>query len=181
MPAACWSRPRGQRREPRDHCGHASCGSAAGAASMWRRWLLTRKLAVLIWHLLHKGESYLWARPALHAKKMRELELKVGHKGARRQRGTAHAYNLKSHRAQERRWVEQAEGLTHSLWQAGAAVVRDLERCARALERRSDDKGCVARFVPQALLFATEAPVRERRVHQLTRPTDWIERCGAYN
>ena len=27
-----------------------------------------RKLAVLIWHLLGKGESYLWARPALHAK-----------------------------------------------------------------------------------------------------------------
>jgi transposase len=28
-----------------------------------------RKLAILIWHLLTKGESYLWARPALHAKK----------------------------------------------------------------------------------------------------------------
>ena len=25
-----------------------------------------RKLAVLIWHLLSKGESYVWARPALH-------------------------------------------------------------------------------------------------------------------
>jgi transposase len=68
-----------------------------------------RKLAVLIWHLLHKGESYLWARPALHAKKMRELELKAGHPAARGQKGAAHAYNLKSHRDQERRWVEQAE------------------------------------------------------------------------
>ncbi len=68
-----------------------------------------RKLAVLIWHLLHKGESYLWARPALYAKKMRELELRAGHPAARGQKGAAHAYNLKSHRDQERRWVEQAE------------------------------------------------------------------------
>jgi transposase len=68
-----------------------------------------RKLAVLIWHLLRKGESYLWARPALHAKKLRDLELKAGHRAARGQKGAAHAYNLKSHREQERRWVEQAE------------------------------------------------------------------------
>jgi transposase len=68
-----------------------------------------RKLAILIWHLLSKGESYLWARPALHAKKVRDLELKAGHQAARGQKGAAHAYNLKSHRDQERRWVEQAE------------------------------------------------------------------------
>ena len=68
-----------------------------------------RKLAVLIWHLLRKGESYLWARPALHARKMRNLELKAGHQPARGQRGAAHAYNLGSCREQERRWVEQAE------------------------------------------------------------------------
>jgi hypothetical protein len=68
-----------------------------------------RKLAVLIWHLLSKDESYVWARPALHAKKLRDLELKAGHKAERGQKGAAHAYNIKSHRDQERRWVEQAE------------------------------------------------------------------------
>ena len=68
-----------------------------------------RKLAVIIWHLLRKGESYAWARPALHAKKLRDLELKAGYKAERGQRGAAHAYNAKSHRDQERRWVEQAE------------------------------------------------------------------------
>jgi transposase len=68
-----------------------------------------RKLAVLIWHLLHKGESYPWARPAQHAKKMRELELKAGPAAARGPKGAVHAYNLKSHRDQELRWVEQAE------------------------------------------------------------------------
>ena len=82
-----------------------------------------RKLAVLIWHLLSKGERYVWARPALHARKLRDLELKAGYKTARGQRGVAHAYNIKSHRDQERRWVEQAETLRlrlESAWsQAG--------------------------------------------------------------
>src|SRR6201984_3647519 len=68
-----------------------------------------RKLAVIIWHLLRKGESYAWARPALHAKKLRDLELKAGHRAERGQKGAAHAYNIKSHRDQDRRWVEQAE------------------------------------------------------------------------
>jgi transposase len=68
-----------------------------------------RKLAVIIWYLLRKGESYAWARPALHAKKLRDLELKAGHKAERGQKGSACAYNIKSHRDQERRWVEQAE------------------------------------------------------------------------
>jgi len=58
---------------------------------------------------LTKNESYLWARPALHARKLRDLELRAGHKPARGQKGTASAYNLKSRRDQERRWVEQAE------------------------------------------------------------------------
>ena len=63
----------------------------------------------MIWHLLTKGESYLWARPSLHAKKIRDLELKAGFKAARGQKGAAHTYNIKRHREQERRWVEQAE------------------------------------------------------------------------
>ena len=68
-----------------------------------------RKLAVIIWHLLSKDESYAWERPSLHAKKLRDLELKAGHKPERGQKGAAHAYNIKSRRDQERRWVEQAE------------------------------------------------------------------------
>ena len=68
-----------------------------------------RKLAVVIWHLLSKAESYVWARPSRHAKKLRDLELKAGHKAVRGQKGTVHAYNIKSLRDEERRWVEQAE------------------------------------------------------------------------
>jgi len=73
---------------------------------------------VIIWHLLSKGESYAWSRPSLHAKKLRDLELKAGHKSERGQKGAAHAYNIKSHRDQERRWVEQAE-TAHARFVAG--------------------------------------------------------------
>ncbi len=68
-----------------------------------------RKISVVIWHLLTKGESYVWARPSLHAKKLRDLELKAGYKAVRGRKGAAHAYNIKSLRDEERRWVEQAE------------------------------------------------------------------------
>lgn len=53
-----------------------------------------RKLAVLIWHLLHKKENYAWARPSLQARKIRKLELKAGHPAKRGQKGSAHAYNI---------------------------------------------------------------------------------------
>jgi hypothetical protein len=37
-----------------------------------------RKMAVLVWHLLAKDADYLWARPALVARKLRALELQAG-------------------------------------------------------------------------------------------------------
>ena len=51
---------------------------------------VARKLAVIIWHLLTRGEDYAWVRPALHAKKLRELELRSGEPARRGQRGTAY-------------------------------------------------------------------------------------------
>ena len=71
---------------------------------------LARKLTVLCWHLLTKEEDYLWARPALVAKKARDMELQAGRpqkKGNRR--GPAYAYNVKALRQQERQLAEQAE------------------------------------------------------------------------
>lgn len=35
-------------------------------------------MAVLCWHLLSKQEDHAWARPALRARTLRELELKAG-------------------------------------------------------------------------------------------------------
>jgi len=70
---------------------------------------VARKLAVIIWHLLTRGEDYAWVRPALHAKKLRDLELRSGEPARRGQRGAAYAYNLTRTREEERRRVEQAE------------------------------------------------------------------------
>jgi transposase len=71
---------------------------------------LARKLTVLCWHLLTREKDYLWARPALVAKKAREMELRAGlpqKKGNRR--GPAYAYNVKELRAQEADLARQAE------------------------------------------------------------------------
>jgi len=48
-------------------------------------------------------------RPALQAKKLRDLELRSGEPARRGQRGAAYAYNLTRTRQEERRRVEQAE------------------------------------------------------------------------
>jgi len=56
---------------------------------------------VILWYLLSKGESYGCARSSLHPKKLREAE--------HGEKGVANAHIIKSHRDQERRWVEQAE------------------------------------------------------------------------
>jgi hypothetical protein len=83
-----------------------------------------RKLAVIIWHALSKGECYVWERPALHAQKLRDLGLKAGHESERGQKGAAHAYNIKSHRDQERRWVEQPREPTPGSSPVGIRAVR---------------------------------------------------------
>ena len=71
---------------------------------------VARKLTVLCWHLLTRGEDYIWARPALVANKTRAMELQAGHpqqKGSRR--GPAYAYNVKALRDQEMLVAAQAE------------------------------------------------------------------------
>jgi transposase len=57
---------------------------------------VARKLAVIVWHLLRHDEDYAWVRPALHAKKLRDLELRSGQPAHRGQRGTGYAYNTTS-------------------------------------------------------------------------------------
>lgn len=61
------------------------------------------------WHLLTRGEDHAWVRPALHAKKSRELKLRSGEPARRGQRGAAYAYNLTRVRQEKRRRMQQAE------------------------------------------------------------------------
>src|SRR5215217_2732560 len=82
-----------------------------------------RKLAVLCWHLVIKGEDYAFARPSLTAKKLRALELKAGKPSRRGQKGSAAAYSLKDVRAREKQLAEQAERAYAQMvadWQAKA-------------------------------------------------------------
>ena len=70
---------------------------------------VARKIAVIIWHLLTRGEDYAWVRPALHAKKLRDLELRSGQPARRGQRGAGYEYNLTRCRQEERQRGERAE------------------------------------------------------------------------
>jgi hypothetical protein len=70
---------------------------------------VARKMTVIIWHLLTKGQDYDWVRPALHAKKIRALELRAGLPERRGQRGRSYDYNLPHRRHEERARAEQAE------------------------------------------------------------------------
>ncbi len=82
-----------------------------------------RKLAVLCWHLITKGEDYAFARPSLTAQKLRRLELRAGMPSKRGQKGNAAGYSLKAVRARENALNEQAEQAYRQLvadWQAKA-------------------------------------------------------------
>ncbi|MGG5890657.1 IS110 family transposase [Falsiroseomonas sp. HC035] len=70
---------------------------------------VARKLTIIAWHMLTRGEDYAGVRPALHAKKLRDLELRSGQPERRGQRGSAYAYNLTRTRQEEKRRAEQSE------------------------------------------------------------------------
>jgi transposase len=69
-----------------------------------------RKMAVLCWHLVTKGEDYAFSRPSLDAHKRRRLELAAGAPSRRGPvRGATRDYHIKQLRDQERAIVEHAE------------------------------------------------------------------------
>jgi transposase len=69
-----------------------------------------RKMTVLCWHLITRGENYAFARPSLTAHKRRKLELAAGATSQRGSvRGATHDYHVKQLRDQERALVEHSE------------------------------------------------------------------------
>ena len=82
-----------------------------------------RKLAVLCWHLIARGEDYAFQRPSLTEKKLRALGLRAGMPSRGGQKGRAASYSLKEVRRRERELAEQAEQAYRQLvadWQAKA-------------------------------------------------------------
>jgi transposase len=71
---------------------------------------VARKLCVLFWHLLTRGEDYAYARPSLTKAKLRRLELLAGDTPRRGQRGViTKPYRLQEVRDRERELSLQAE------------------------------------------------------------------------
>ena len=99
---------------------------------------VARKITVIVWHLLTRGEDYAWVRPALHAKKLRDLELRSGQPARRGQRGAGYAYNLTQSRRQERQRGERAEAaykrLTEGWTKRGRRVSADASKEERQLK-----------------------------------------------
>jgi hypothetical protein len=76
---------------------------------------VARKLAVLCWHLIHRGEDYAFGRPSLTAHKRRKLELAAGatpHPGP--VAGPSHDYFIKQLRDQEKTSSLKPNGPTKS-------------------------------------------------------------------
>ncbi|HEY9207840.1 MAG TPA: transposase, partial [Acidovorax sp.] len=68
-----------------------------------------RKLAVIAWHMLTGQEDFAWTRPALAARKRRELELRAGLPAKKGHRGPAADYNVKEIREREHAAAQLAE------------------------------------------------------------------------
>jgi transposase len=94
---------------------------------------VARKLCVIFWHLLTRGEDYAYARPSLTESKLRRIELLAGAPRRQGQRGkTTRPYRLQEVRDRERELSAQAERAYQRLvadWQqqpegAGAAPGR---------------------------------------------------------
>jgi hypothetical protein len=78
---------------------------------------LRRKLVVIAWHMLSKGEDYVFARPPLVREKIRRLELLTGTGRRRGERGSVPIYASRKQRSRAR-LARQAE-------RAYARLVRD--------------------------------------------------------
>ncbi|MGX8904722.1 hypothetical protein ACR820_05680 [Streptomyces netropsis] len=70
---------------------------------------VARKIAVISWRLVVKGQDYAFARPGMVAFKRRKLELTAGAERCIARRGPGDDYNDKGLRRQEREIAEQAE------------------------------------------------------------------------
>ena len=70
---------------------------------------IARKIAVLCWHLLTRGEDYAHHRPTLHRRKLRKLELRAGAPSQRGKHNTNPIWETRTQDQRERDLVAQAE------------------------------------------------------------------------
>jgi transposase len=80
-PGTCWSTRPGRLRTAPGRCERSERVGARRGRSV-ATVAVARKLAVLAWHLLTRGEDHAFARPSIVARKRRRLELAAGAPGA---------------------------------------------------------------------------------------------------
>ena len=103
---------------------------------------VARKLAVLAWNLLSRGEDYAFARPSLVRRKLRTLELKAGAPRAKPGPNANPVWDTRSEAA-ERRLAEHAETAYRRLvadWQASGPKAGAGATPERASRRPSKGK-----------------------------------------
>ena len=103
---------------------------------------VARKLAVLAWHLLTRGEDYAFARPSLVRRKIRRLELTAGAPQAKPGPKPDPVWNTTAEAA-EKRLALQAEATYRRLiadWQASGPKVGASATPERASQRPSKGK-----------------------------------------
>jgi transposase len=124
-----------------------------------------RKLTVLFWHLLTRGEDYAYARPAMTRNKIRQLELVAGAPSQKGCKGVAGGKSKAVFDA-ERELSRQAEAGYRRLvtdWRAtGPAKAGAGATPGRASQRPSKGKAARQADSPKDLLFAPSVT----RTHQ---------------
>jgi transposase len=70
---------------------------------------VARKLAVIAWHMLTRGEDYAFARPSLTREKIRKLELATGAERRKGKRNPVRIFATPTQHRLEKEWAAQAE------------------------------------------------------------------------
>ncbi|MES0133061.1 hypothetical protein [Mesorhizobium sp. M0029] len=102
--------------------------------------------------MLSKDTDYVWAWPALLARKFRSVELRAGVPTSHARRGSAFDYNISAKRAEERSRVEKAEAAyaaAISRWRARPGKTKVVEKdgivADRAILQHPSASACPAR------------------------------------
>ncbi|PAP97584.1 hypothetical protein LRP31_33720 (plasmid) [Mesorhizobium mediterraneum] len=117
--------------------------------------------------MLSKDAGYIWARPALLARKFRSVELRDGFPTSHARRGTAFNYNIPAKRAEERSRIEKAEAAycSSDFPMANQAVKAEGEDGVRGELAYVDGHWTQARL-PTSSMPTTEDAVATREGHR---------------
>jgi len=121
---------------------------------------VARKLVVIAWHMLARGEDYAFTRPSLVREKLRRAELLVGAERRQGRRNPVRVFATAEQHRMEKELARQAESAYRRLvsdWQAGGGSRAGAGTTpGRASSRPAKGQSCAADSLsPCGLRFAT--------------------------